>query len=121
MITSEIGLGRIYAGDTDLACSITFAQTGSNTIAMSEGVLTISGNSHTVESEEFALADGVWQLQLGIQSGDSIVLAVHPGPDSPAGFELIQTIAGFGSGILVEAGAIVGDVYVFEVLPGYAE
>lgn len=122
-IKSESGLGKIYAGDTDLACSIEFLPGDNpNDLVMSAGSLTIAGNTYEFDAQAFALPDGIWRIQVGKwDDGEPTLEFLDANAFLPGNWQQIQILAGFGNGINVVDGSIVGDVYVFEVLPGFPE
>lgn len=113
---SEPGLGLIDPGDTPLSTDLQWEVFG-NRLRVSGAFVDAAGRSHDVASE-FELEDGDWAIALGVNAQSQTELRLVSVPSSPQpGFELITLLAGYGSGIRVENGEIVGDVYVLTVNP----
>lgn len=121
MITSQTGYGKIHAGDTELGFTSEFSQPGPADLAITAGTYTATnGTVHPISSQQITLSDGNWRIELGWFDGQQI--GVHAIPISifpPDDWHGLQILAGYGAGIQVQAGEIVGDVYVLEVLPGF--
>jgi len=121
MILSEPGLGAIYAGSTLLAFNCTLEQTGDAELTVSAGLLTLTdGVAFEFPLTEIAFQDGLFYLLFGLLPDGSYKFQAVPTFGSSY-FTPIQMVAGFGAGIEVKAGAIVGDVYVLTVLPGFPD
>jgi hypothetical protein len=117
-ILSEVGLGLIEAGETGLACSIEWALSPSpNVLIASAGELTIGGSTYSFPARAFELPDGAWTIQAGRWDSDPVTIEVFPAAGFlPGNWEQLTILAGYGSGIEVVSGAIVGDVYVLKVV-----
>jgi len=122
MIKSQTERGAIYAGDTSLAFTCTIEQTAPATLSLSSGLLTLtSGLSFPVPALSIEMPNGVQHLYLGLRDGALALYAAAPMSGFDPAFTALQMVAGFGSGIEVVDGAIVGDVYVLTVLPGFPD
>jgi hypothetical protein len=122
MIKSETNLGLIYAGATPLAFTCTIEQTATATLSLSAGALTLtSGESFPIPAMSIMLPGGTTHLYLGLLAGTPSLYAASPLGIADPAFMPLQMIAGFGSGIQVVEGAIVGDVHVLTVLPGFPD
>jgi hypothetical protein len=113
MIKSEPNRGLIDPGSTPLSTDLLEWNLLGNLLQVSGIFVDTAGVEHHLE-HEFNLEDGIWALVLGLntetQSSELRLVAV---PNSPQpGFELITMLAGFGTGIKVENGDVVGDIYV---------
>lgn len=117
-ILSEVGLGLIEAGETGLACSIEFSLSPSpNVLIQLAGALTIGGQTYSFPESAFELPDGAWTIQVGRWDGGEVTIEVFPAAGFlPGNWEQLTILAGYGSGIEVVSGAIVGDVYVLKVV-----
>lgn len=116
---SEIYKGLIYAGETPLEWDGSIEQTGSAQITI-QGTLTTTDGWQYELSQVFDLPDGDWRIALGANPGDTEALAIRQAnqvwPDS---WQPKMILVGFSSSIKVEAGEIVGNVYVLKVEPGF--
>jgi hypothetical protein len=122
MIKSQTERGAIYAGDTSLAFTCTIEQTAPATLSLSSGLLTLtSGLSFPVPALSIEMPNGVQHLYLGLRDGALALYAAAPMSGFDPAFTALQMVAGFGSGIQVVEGAIVGDVHVLTVLPGFPD
>lgn len=113
MIKSIPNFGAIAPGSTQLASTLTYG--------INQNVFTVEGELTTTDGviypilESLELADGVWRVELGQQGENGPeVMAIGLGLPDP-NWRTIQAIAGFGTGVMVVGGAIVGDIYVLTV------
>lgn len=122
MIKSETNHGLIYAGSTSLDFTCAIEQIAPATLSVSSGHLTLTnGETFAVPALSAALPDGSTHLYLGLLAGTPALAVASPMGHFDQWFTPLQMIAGFGSGIQVSDGEIVGDVYVLTVLPGFPE
>ena len=117
-IKSEVGLGLIEAGETGLACSIEWAPSPTpNALIASAGELTIGGQTYSFPERAFELPDGAWTIQVGRWDEGAVTIEVFPAAGFlPGNWQQLTMLAGYGSGIEVVSGAIVGDVWVLKVV-----
>lgn len=117
MIKSEPSFGLIDPGDTPLSTDLEWDVLG-NLLRVSGTLVDVAGIKHSL-GHEFVLEDGTWALVLGrnteTQLSELRLISVPNSPQST--FEIIIMLAGFGSGIKVENGDVIGDIYVLSTAP----
>lgn len=118
MIKSEPSFGLIHPGSTPLSTDLVEWEILGNLIRVSGTLVDTAGIEHHLE-HEFELEDGTWAIVLGLNTQTQLsevrLLTVPNSPQSD--FELNLLLAGFGSGIKVENGEVVGDIYVLRTDP----
>lgn len=136
MIKSELYQGKIYAGATQLACTIIVEQTNKMQLTVHKGVFTHTDGHTWVLANDAVfnlVADAVYSTECKIEIGDiepDGIMDVWCGTKVNDGVEEFEQPVGWNSGhalvfnFVIPAGCkdlTPVDIYCLEVLPGFPD